>query len=265
MNGPARVGIVPYLNAKPMIDGLDRHNEIIRPVYDVPSRLASMLKAKELDIAIIPSIEYLRSTGLHLLPGIGICSDGIVRSVKLFSRKYPENISRVALDPSSCTSNVLLRIILSEKYGCNPQYLLAPRETSLADLPDIDAILLIGDQALRENRAFTWTLDLGLEWYNLTKLPMVYAVWAGYPHFPNRKKVIPILKECLQNGLERIDYICRQEARRLDFSYKMVCEYLTQNIYYKLGENELLGLDRFRSYARSYTLIDGETTPRYKP
>ena len=188
-----------------------------------------------------------------------------MRSVKLFSRKYPENLERIALDPSSRTSNALVRIILAEKYNCNPEYLIAPRETSLADLPDIDAILLIGDQALRERRPYTWTMDLGLEWYHLTKLPMVYAVWAGYPHFPYRKKVLPALRECLNNGLDRLDYICRQEARRLDFPYKMVCEYLTQNIYYKLGESELLGLDRFRSFARTHALMDGETAPRYKP
>ena len=46
MNGPAKVGIVPYLNAKPMIDRLDQFSDFIKPVYDVPSRLALMLREK---------------------------------------------------------------------------------------------------------------------------------------------------------------------------------------------------------------------------
>jgi predicted solute-binding protein len=51
-------------------------------------------------------------------------------------------------------------------------------------LEKCDAALIIGDPALRiEPAALPYrVLDLGLEWTEMTRLPMVFAVWAGRIH-----------------------------------------------------------------------------------
>ena len=259
----AKIGVVPYLNAKPLLVDLKNHVEKLELIYDVPSHLASRLRDKDLDVAIIPILEYFRGPGWNLVPGISISSFGLVRSVKLFSRKFPEDVKRVALDPSSRTSNTLVKIILAEKYNCYPEYIQAPRESSLKNLSGVDAIVKIGDPALRENNPFVWTLDLGLEWTEMTKLPMVYAVWAAYPHFPYRKTILPLLAEAKEKGRENMQVICLKEARRLDLPYSLVTDYLTNNIRFDLGEKELLGMDRFRCYAQSHSLLCEETAPHY--
>ena len=81
---------------------------------DLPSRLADRLAAGELDVALIPSVEYLRgaASGYEILPGFAIAARGPVRSVKLFSRVPFERIERLALDAGSRTSQALARVWL---------------------------------------------------------------------------------------------------------------------------------------------------------
>src|SRR5207244_10489479 len=59
MTSPVRLGAVSYLNARPLVYGLERSSEFeIR--FDVPSRCADLLHAGAIDVGLIPSIEYLR-------------------------------------------------------------------------------------------------------------------------------------------------------------------------------------------------------------
>src|SRR5688572_3643982 len=55
-----RVGAVSYLNAKPLYYGLADAAPGVSLSMDVPSRLADRLAEGELDVALIPSVEYLR-------------------------------------------------------------------------------------------------------------------------------------------------------------------------------------------------------------
>src|SRR5262249_19758311 len=140
-----RLGVVSYLNVEPMIYGVkgDPRFEIVPAV---PSRVAEMLHSGEVDLGVIPSIEYARDH-YAIVPGIGIASRGAVGSVCLFHRVPVEGIRRVALDPSSRTSVALCRIWLRERLGVDPEYLAMPPR-----LPEMltaaDAALLIGDPAL---------------------------------------------------------------------------------------------------------------------
>ena len=88
MSSMIRVGAVSFLNAKPLYYRLCDFAPDIRLTMEVPSRLAEQLAAGDLEIALIPSIEYLRGVGLgyEILPGFSITAKGPVRSVKLFSR-----------------------------------------------------------------------------------------------------------------------------------------------------------------------------------
>jgi chorismate dehydratase len=54
-----RLGVVSYLNAKPLIAGLDRASDI-KLILDVPSRLAGMLDSGEVDVALVPVIDLVK-------------------------------------------------------------------------------------------------------------------------------------------------------------------------------------------------------------
>lgn len=79
-----RVGCVPYVNALPLVVGLAEDD--VEVVFDVPSRLATLLDAGEVQAALVSSIEALRRPGARVVDGIGIGSFGPVESVRLFSK-----------------------------------------------------------------------------------------------------------------------------------------------------------------------------------
>jgi chorismate dehydratase len=117
---------------------------------DVPSRLAEQLAVGALDVALIPSIEYLRGVdrGYEILAGFAIAARGPVRSVRLFSRVPWERVQRLALDAGSRTSQVLARIWLDARYGVRPEQIEElPLGVSVLE-STADAVLLIGDRAM---------------------------------------------------------------------------------------------------------------------
>ncbi|MHC4472603.1 MAG: MqnA/MqnD/SBP family protein [Planctomycetota bacterium] len=75
-----RIGSVPYLNARPLVEGLDG------VVEEVPSRLAEAFGRDELDVALLPSVEALRRPECPIVPGPAVASPGPVDSVLFFSR-----------------------------------------------------------------------------------------------------------------------------------------------------------------------------------
>src|SRR5262249_48929141 len=144
----------------------------------VPSRLADQLAEGELDIALIPSIEYFRAGSYSIVPGIAIASRGPVLSVTLFSRVPWLEIRSVALDEGSRTSAALAQILLRKRYGLGPTLMPLPLEATAEEV-NADAVLLIGDRAMRACLpGFPHAFDLGQEWFEWTGMPFVFAVWA---------------------------------------------------------------------------------------
>src|SRR5215211_3775082 len=86
MPRPIRVGAVNYLNTKPLIEGLASFAPHAELSLDLPSRLADRLADGELDVALIPVIEYFRAGTYTVVPDIAIATRGPVLSVTLFSR-----------------------------------------------------------------------------------------------------------------------------------------------------------------------------------
>ena len=93
-----RLGAVDYLNARPLVFGLEQKNDLFALRFDVPSKCAALLHEGSIDVGMIPSIEYLRgSSPYHVVPRMGIISDGAVASVAVFSldTNIPLNVSPI--------------------------------------------------------------------------------------------------------------------------------------------------------------------------
>src|SRR3954470_1302614 len=178
MTATVRVGAVNYLNTKPLIYDLEALAPEAELVLDVPSRLADRLADGRLDVALIPVIEYFRAGCYSLVPAIAIASRGPVLSVTLFSRRPWGEIRRVALDAGSRTSAALTQVLLRKRHGVAPEVTPLAMEQNAEDV-DADAVLLIGDRAMRACLpGFVHAYDLAQEWFAWPGLPFVYAVWA---------------------------------------------------------------------------------------
>src|SRR5689334_21905338 len=95
MNAAIRIGAVTYLNTKPLIHRLEDLAEGAELILDLPSRLADRLEQGELDVALIPVIEYFCGGPYRIVPNTAIASAGPVLSVTLFSRVSWPKIRKV--------------------------------------------------------------------------------------------------------------------------------------------------------------------------
>src|SRR5438876_4521770 len=163
-----------------------------------------MLQRDELDAGLVSVTEVLLNDRYDILDGIAVASLGEVKSVLLAHRKPIGEVREVFCDPASLTSVHLLRVLLAER-GLKPQFLpLASYD--FGALPDY--ALLIGDPALDfslgPHAHDLW--DLGLAWYELTKLPFVYAVWA-LRRGPDNTALRRQLRAARDFGLDTLDQI----------------------------------------------------------
>jgi chorismate dehydratase len=244
MEVSVRVGAVNYLNTKPLIHDLEELAPEAELILDLPSRLADRLADGQLDVALIPVIEYFRAGTYSLVPNIAIASRGPVLSVTLFSRVPWKNIGRVALDVGSRTSAALTQVLLAHRYGVRPQLVPLSFEQTAEEV-EADAVLLIGDRAMRACLpGFPYAFDLGQEWYDWTGLPFVYAVWAVRPG-ADLGGVADALVESKRRGLARVGFIAHQEAPLLGLDAGFARRYLANILHFDLGPREQAGLHHY--------------------
>jgi chorismate dehydratase len=246
-----RVGAVSYLNAKPLYHRLGERSAAVELSMDLPSRLASRLASGDLDVALIPSVEYLRgaSSGYEILPGFAIAARGAVRSVKLFSRVPFDRIVRLALDEGSRTSQALTRVWLDAAHGVRPSRIEAlPMGVSALE-STADAVLVIGDRAMKVPDApFHSVVDLAEAWNSLTGLPFVFALWVARPGL-DLGDLPEVLDRCRADGLAHAADLASEYGPRLGLEFGVCLEYLTRVLSYDLGEPEVAGLRRFERMA----------------
>lgn len=255
---PLRVGIVDFLNSRPLAWGFLQglHADLFAASYHPPSVVARRLAEGSLDAGLIPSIEVPRIGGLEVVPGLCVSATHEVRSVLLVARRPLPEVRRVALDTNSRTSAALTRILAAERWGIEPEYVEAPPEVP-AMLAEADAALVIGDPALQVDRERWLVVDLAAEWLALTGLPFVFAVWAVRPEAARR---VPDLAShfaaSLRHGLDHLDDVVREAAATLGLPADTVRVYLTENLHYVLGAAQRAGLDEFWRRARAHGLIE---------
>lgn len=249
-----RIGAVSYLNSKPLIEGLDAATPDAELILDYPSCLADQLADGQLDVALIPSIEYFRNPGHEVVSNGCVATHGAVLSVKMYSRVHPGDVKTLALDAGSRTSAALVQIILNEKYGVRPQLVPLSMEQTTADT-DADAILLIGDRAMHEpDETFVETWDLGEEWLNWTGLPFVFAMWVVRSEFDD-PDIERALCDARDRGIASLEPIAFREAAALGIDEAAAFEYLYNNLHFKLGAAERRGLKLFYELAAKQGLV----------
>lgn len=250
---PLRLGLVDYLNTAPLSFGLERDPRLaVR--RESPAQVAAALHRGEIDLGQIPSIEYAAGD-YRIVPGFAVTSRGPVQSVCLFLRRELADVRSIALDSSSCTSVTLLRLLLRERLGREPEYVRRAPDPG-AMLSECDAALLIGDTALRFDETAApghsglrrW--DLAEAWRESTGLPFVFAFWAGRPGAAAPEHV-HTLQAAARAGLAARDEI----AATYGGSAALNADYLTHAIQFELGPEPLAGLREFYVRAHAAGLI----------
>ncbi len=278
-----RVSVVEYLNTAPLVWGftsgpLGGHYELS---FAVPSQCAEQLRRGQVDLGIIPAIEYQRMDGMVVLPGMSVAAKDAVRSILVVAKKPIQRVQRLALDTSSRSSQALVRILCAERWRIQPEFVDTQPDPA-AMLRDADAALIIGDPALRldiqlaqlaikpRNGEYCcggdpsqWPIagletvylyDVAHEWRELTGLPCVLAVWVG-----RREAVTPqVVADFFTSkeyGIARIPEIAEAAAEKLDLPVAELASYLRDKIDYGLDEENRAGLELYFRKAAALGLI----------
>jgi len=235
------IGKIPYLNSVPFYVRFEKREFHILPV--APRRMGALSHQGAIDAGLFSMMDYVRQRDSMDLMGWCIATRDQVKSVMLFSKEGWADLEgkTIGITDDTATSVQLLKVLLYQKYHVKAQF--ARMQTGVNDYSAFAAVLLIGDEALRRNKAgfdgFELVFDLALEWYNWQKLPFVFAVWAMRSTLPEDKKAH--LRQSVENSLayadNHLDEVGQTQGRQLGLDPDEIREYL-EGFNYRLGERE---------------------------
>ncbi len=242
-NSVTRLGVVRFLNARPIVKGLDALDQwVVKPA--APSGLIGLLAGRNVDLALCSSIDLMSAPfDVAWLPVAPLACDGPTLTVRVFSRKPIDEVTRIHCDTDSHTSVALLRVLLAEVWHSSPT--LVP----LSDAGEVEAALLIGDKVVGPSSdvdAWPYHIDLGEVWQAHTGLPFVFAVWMGRADDEERiRRAGRVLDRQLRLNRHRLEAIVSQEADCHGWSTEAAQTYLAHHIRYEFGAREHEGLRTF--------------------
>jgi chorismate dehydratase len=246
-----------YSNSAPLIWSFwkgSRQTQIEFMPDAAPARCAEMLRKSEVEIALTPVIEYQRIEDVLIVPEVCVGAREQVKSVILATGGMDLRAAKtVALDASSKTSVSLTNIIFKEFFARAPAFVShAPDVETM--LESCDAALVIGDPALRIDRARFRTFDVAEIWREFTGCGFVFAFWLARQKFaePARRIDFPAARD---EGLEKVEEIIDFYSRSVALGKNDFRRYLTENISYALDDELLKGLRLFYELARRHDLI----------
>lgn len=245
-----RVASVSYLNAKPLLWGIEAFDDVTLQL-DVPAKLLDRMRRYDADVALLPVIDYQRLDDLVVVPSGCIGCDGPTLTVRIFSKTPIEQIQSLACDTDSHTSVALAKVILAERYGIAPAF----HDLNGGGGDPDDAMLLIGDKVVCEEPAgFAHQLDLGAAWKDLTQLPFVFAVWMSR-RGTNLRDLPERLASARIEGLRHVDEIVKQYAIPRGWPATVALQYMTSYLKYDVGEKQLEAICRFHQLAQTHGVI----------
>ena len=265
-----RVGCVSYLNAKPLIAGLDVEPGIAVKT-DVPARLLKDLESGEVDIALCPVFDFFNSNQpLAIVPVGAIGCEGPTLTVRLYSQVPIDQITTLHADTDSHTSVALAQILLAKLFHVRPTMVdYDARERTAEGRIDESpqAMLLIGDKVVTGSPLavkYPYQMDLGEGWHEMTGLPFVFAIWmtrAGtdLDDLPSR------LQARLEANLPQRLLIAERFAEQHGWPHDLAEHYLIDVLRYQVGPLELEAIARFGKLVYELGLVDALREPELYP
>jgi chorismate dehydratase len=256
---PTALGRIDYMNVAPIYYGLDNGlatqgiSQGIKMISGPPSSLNQMMIDGRLDISPVSSAAYARNAHEWLiLPDLAIACHERVLSVLLVSRCSLESLTgrRILITDESASARDLCRLIFSLN-GVRPEFVFGKVKSPWQLPKEIDAALVIGDSALSQpwGQVFPHVYDLGTQWWLMTGLPFVFAVWAVRKDFARKYPervgaVLALLKTSRGLGNKSMESIIDTACAKLGIDVSTARLYY-ESLVYDLADREKKGLELF--------------------
>ena len=249
------MGKISYINAAPVFYGLD-HGLLplwLKMVVDVPSVLNRKIKTGQIKVSPISAAFYaMNHRELLLLPDLSISCNGKVLSVILASNYAIDDLEgkKIMFSRDSASAASFLKMIFNQR-KVSPVYEVGSVTNFQMISKSVDAVLVIGDTALTHpwNQVFEHTIDLGQLWYEMTRSPFVFAVWAVRRSFAKKnpscvKEIHKLLLTSKEQGYHHIDKIVEAGKNKLNLDQSIVKEYFDL-LYCDLDDRKLKAMKVF--------------------
>ncbi len=241
------VAHIPFLNSLPFYNGLELSSERFKLLPCIPRESVALAEKAELIATLMPVVEFLRrQERFDRLGRFGIATKGRAHSAMLFSRRPVRQLDGAVIGVSSETSTTvcLTRLILEHRYKLIPARYC--RGASIKD-EDLDAILLIGDEALRfkqTNGLFPFEIDIAFEWWLWQHAPCVFAVWVVRKDVSadDRKRLEAAIARALAQNTGSLQALAEQVAPNYGMKPADVQAYL-ESYTWRFGKAEDDGIE----------------------
>ena len=256
-NSKIKIGLINFTNCLPVNYTFEKlQPENIEFLYGNPVQLNKLMSEGKIDIAPVSSFEYLKNKHKYtLLEKACISSDGECGSVILFCKKefHKLNNGKIAIPNDSASSSAMLKILLNENdinlrsitftmhdYAENPGQFLDS---------GFDAVLFIGDSALKANYAFDkpfFTYDIGKLWKNLTGYPAVFGIWVVRNNQLIDEKINNLIPKVIETGFKMyFNEILNKASKNIGLKKEIIEDYLTSKIKYSYTPEHKKSLELF--------------------
>ena len=246
-----KVGIVNYLNTRPLLYGLE-HSPVINEIElygDYPSNVAKALIEGNIDVGLVPVSVIPRLEEAHIITDYCIGCDGSVASVCIFSDVPIEQVKTVLLDYQSRTSVALARLLLKDYWQISPELVEASTDFR-SHINGKAAGVVIGDRAFEQRKISQYVYDLGKAWKDYSGLPFVFAAWVS------NKKLDPGFIQAFNDanklGVDSIEELVATTNSDLFDLH----EYYTKYIQYELDQPKKEALKLFLSRLNAVVAAD---------
>lgn len=240
-----KVGSVSYLNARPLLYGLQRSEALMQQmelIEEYPSKIGGMLIDGSIDVGLVPVAVIPKMKDWHIISDYCIGATGDVASVCLFSEVPVERIETVLLDYQSRTSVNLCKVLLKHHWKMQPRIVETTGEDYRSKITGTTAGVVIGDRALEQRLVSPYIYDLATEWRKMTGLPFVFAAWIANKPLP--ESFVAAFNNANGIGFAHLEEIIAANP----FPVYDLHTYYTQNISYDLTEEKRKGLKRYIEY-----------------
>lgn len=258
MSSEFTVATVSFLNAWPLIEGLDEEPGV-HLISDVPSRLLKTLIEGRAAVALCPVIDFqLSPTDLSIVPAGAIGSNGPTLTVRVFSQVPMAEVTEVHTDGDSHTSVALLAVVFDRLYGRLPIVKALDSSDVNGSPAPPTTVLLIGDKVVRNEpdpTLYPHQLDLGEAWHRMTGLPFVFACWMARTG-QELGDLPDILGRYRDLNSNRVTEIATAHAKASGWPEGLAAAYLGNILHYEIGSRELDAIELFWKRCHALGLIE---------
>lgn len=240
-----RISAVKYANTYPFIYGITEtgFDRKVIITTDHPADCARKLIADEADIGLIPVAALPRIRNYRIITDYCLGAYGKVRTVLLLSNCSFDLIRAVNLDYRSISSVNLARILAKHFWHKEFEWKNTAESFDFCNIPDDEAVVLIGDQCFRYEKCFRFRIDLAEEWHRYTGLPFAFACWTANKEI--EKNLLNEFNEALGMGVRNIRAVVEKYGQTGIIRGEELRKYLTENINFDLNDDKRKAINLF--------------------